>query len=45
MRKLFQRGWSTPVTVVVILAVAAAAALVTALLMNINERKQEAAQP
>ena len=41
MRKLLQRGWSTPVTVVVVLAVALATALVTALLVNIYERKGE----
>lgn len=45
MRKLLQKGWSTPLTIGIVLAVAVATALVTALLMNIGERKQEAAQP
>ncbi len=41
----FTRGWSKPVVLAAIVAVAAATALVTALLMNIFERKSEARQP
>ena len=39
------RGWSTTAWIVVIAVVAVATALVTALLVNIFERKQEAAKP
>jgi nitrite reductase (cytochrome c-552) len=39
------RGWSKPVILAVIAGVAVATALVTALLMNIFERKSEALQP
>lgn len=41
----FTRGWSTPVILAAIAGVAIATALVTALLMNIFERKSEARQP
>lgn len=41
----FMRGWSTPVTLLAIAGVAVATALVTALLMNIFERKAEARTP
>jgi len=39
------KGWSTPVILITIAGVAIATALVTALLMNIFERKSEAARP
>jgi nitrite reductase (cytochrome c-552) len=42
MNKRLQLGWSTPVTIVVVLVIAIATALVTALLVNIAERKDEA---
>ncbi len=41
----FTRGWSTPVILAAIAGVAVATALVTALLMNIFERKSEATRP
>jgi nitrite reductase (cytochrome c-552) len=41
----FMRGWSKPLILAVIAGVAVATALVTALLMNIFERKSEALQP
>ena len=42
MKYTLQKGWSTPVTIAVVLVVAVATALVTALLVNIYERKDEA---
>jgi len=44
MKKL-QKGWSLPAIIGLVLVVAAATAAVTALLMNIAERKSEARTP
>lgn len=43
--KTLQRGWSLPTTIGIALVVAAITAVVTALLININERKTEAKNP
>src|SRR5512135_1083328 len=43
--KTLQKGWSLPAIIALVLVVAAATAAVTALLMNISERKNEAKTP
>jgi nitrite reductase (cytochrome c-552) len=44
MKKL-QHGWSLPATIGIVLVVAAVTAAVTALLINVNQRKTEAQNP
>lgn len=43
--KTLQKGWSLPAIIALVLVVGAATAAVTALLMNISERKNEAKTP
>src|SRR5512145_918228 len=43
--KTMQKGWSLPAIIALVLVVGAATAAVTALLMNISERKNEAKTP